>query len=69
MKTKKTKIHCQEVDKLMNGKMPFITRHGISLLFLLLLCIGVILYFSDGTAQRLITEIVAHTIKKSSLKF
>lgn len=51
--------HCPEVENLIEGKIPFVTRHGITLVVLVLLGTAIILFLSKGTPQRLIEEIIS----------
>lgn len=59
MRTNNIRRHCPEVESLMEGKMPFVTRHGITLVVLVLLGVTIILFLSKGTPQRLIEEIIS----------
>ncbi len=64
----KTRNHCPEVDKLMKGKMPFITRHGITLLVAVLIVIAFILFLSKGAEQQLMKDMIDYTLKQISTK-
>lgn len=64
MKPKNIPRHCNEVEKLMGGKMPFVTRYGITLVVFALIIIAIILLFSKGEAQHLMKEMVEHTKKQ-----
>lgn len=55
--------HCPEVEELMGGKMPFVTRYGITLVFLIFITLGAILLLSKGPCQQLMQEILEHTIE------
>lgn len=50
--------HCPEVEKLMEGPMPFITRHGITLVALMLLLIATVLFLSGGKAGQMVKDMV-----------
>ena len=50
--------HCPEVEKLMEGPMPFVTRHGITLVALALLLIAAVLCLSGGKAGLMVKEMV-----------
>lgn len=56
--------HCPEVEDLMGGKMPFVTRYGITLTVGVLLVIGVVLFFSDGALSQLVTEMLEYTARQ-----
>lgn len=56
--------HCSEVEKLMKGRMPFITRYGISIVVLVLVVIVVILLFFGDTTHNLIIEMIHHTFEQ-----
>lgn len=62
--------HCPEVENLMEGKMPLVTRCGITfvVLVLLLLVIVTSLFFFGGAPQQLMKEIIEHTIEQIKLK-
>ena len=64
MKTNDIHRHCSEVENLMEGKMPFITRYGIIIVVFVLLAIITILLLSEGTSHQLIKEMIEHTIKQ-----
>jgi hypothetical protein len=64
MKTNDIHRHCPEVENLMEGKMPFITRYGIIIVVFVLLAIITILLLSEGTSHQLIKEMIEHTIKQ-----
>ncbi len=68
MKTDNMHPHCPEVENLMGGKMPFVTRCGITLVALVFLLIVVILLLSDGVPQQLMRGIAKHTIEQIKLK-
>ena len=61
--------HSPEVEKLMQGKQPFVTRHGITIVALILILVGVILSLTEGTAQQLMRELINHTIEEIRVKF
>lgn len=56
--------HCPEVEDLMGGKMPFMTRYGITLIVGVLFVIGVALFFSDGALRQLVTEMLEYTVRQ-----
>lgn len=64
METNNMNRHCPEVEKLMGGKMPFVTRCGITLVLLVIFIVMVFLLLSEGTSQRLMKEMIKHTIEQ-----
>lgn len=54
--------HCPEVEKLMEGKFPFITRHGITLVALVLLLIATVLFLSGGKAGQMVKDMVEQVL-------
>lgn len=54
--------HCPEVEKLMEGKFPFITRHGITLVALVLLLIATVLFPSGGKAGQMVKDMVEQVL-------
>lgn len=60
--------HCPEVENLMGGKMPFVTRYGITLVTLIILVAVLFLLLSEGTSQQLIKEMIEHTVKQITNK-
>lgn len=68
MKDKNIRRHCPEVEKLMGGKMPFVTRHGITLVLLTLILVAIILFSSKGAPQQLMEEIIEYTLGQITSK-
>ena len=64
MKANDIHRHCPEVENLMKGRMPFITRDGITIVVFVLLAIITILLLSEGTSHQLMKEMIEHTIKQ-----
>lgn len=60
--------HCSEVEKLLVGKMPFVTRYGITIIALIIFFIISILLSSEGTPQRLMKGMIEHTIEQITSK-
>lgn len=54
--------HCPEVENLMRGKIPFVTRYGITLVVLVFLVISIGLFLSEGSSQQLVKEMIEHII-------
>lgn len=69
MNTKNKHNHCPEVEDLMGGKMPFVTRYGILLVTLVILIIMAIMLLSDGPAQQLGKELIMHTVEQMTSRF
>lgn len=61
--------HCPEVEKLMGGKMPFVTRYGITIVAIVIFSVAVILFLSEGTFQMLIRKIIKYTIEQMEGKY
>lgn len=68
MDVKNIHHHCPEVEKLMNGKMPFITRFGVTLVAMAVLCAFLITLLTDGALQKLVKEMIAYTIEHIASK-
>lgn len=56
--------HCPEVENLMDGKMPFVTRWGVVLVVIVIISIAAIFSLSEGTSQHLMNEIIKHTVEQ-----
>lgn len=63
-KIKNIRQHCPEVESLMGGKMPFVTRWGIVLVVIIILSIVTIFSLSEGTSQHLMDDMIKHTIEQ-----
>ena len=61
---KSTHRHCSEVEELMNGKKPFVTRYGITLLLVVLTLIVVFLFMAQGQSQQLVCDIVKYAFEQ-----
>lgn len=70
MDMKKNDIHrhCPEVEKLLVGKKPFVTRYGITIVTLIIFSIVAILLLSEGAPQRLMKGMIKHTIEQITSK-
>ena len=62
MEQKNSRQHCPEVESLMGGKMPFVTRWGITLVALVMCMVAAGLALSDGACQQLVKDMVSHII-------
>ena len=60
--------HSPEVERLMSGKLPFVTRHGITIVALILVLVGIILSLTEGSSQKLMRELINFTIGEIRLK-
>lgn len=68
MKTNNIHRHCPEVENLMGGKMPFVTRYGITLVALAIAAIVILLLLSEGASQHLMKEMIEHTMEQIKSK-
>lgn len=68
MKKNDLRLHCPEVESLMGGKMPFITRYGITLVVVALIAIVFMLYISGGSLHQLMREMIENTLEQIKLK-
>lgn len=63
-KIKNIRQHCPEVENLMDGKMPFVTRWGIVFVVIIILSFITIFSLSEGTSQHLMDDMIKHTIEQ-----
>lgn len=63
-KIKNIRRHCPEVENLMNGKMPFVTRWGITFVVIIILSIAAIFSLSEGTSRDLMNEMIKRTVEQ-----
>lgn len=61
--------HCPEVEELMEGKLPFVTRHGITLVALVLLLTAAILFLSGGKAGQMVKDMVEQMLPQVMKEF
>lgn len=61
--------HCPEVETLMGGKMPFVTRHGITLVAIVLIIASVFILISDGVPHHFLKEAATHIIEHIKMNF
>ncbi|KWW28697.1 MAG: hypothetical protein AUK63_1801 [bacterium P3] len=67
-KTYNIRKHCPEVENLMSGKLPFITKYGITVvLFVLIITVAGLLEFGVIPKQ-LMLDILDHTIEQLKIK-
>lgn len=69
MESKDIRRHCPEVDRLMGGKLPFVTRYGITLVAVALAVVVVLLLLSRGELHRLMMQAIDHTLDQIRSKF
>ena len=60
--------HCPEVETLMGGKMPFITRFGITLVIIVIIVVVSILFVSGGSSHQLMKEMIENTLEQIKVK-
>lgn len=68
MNKKEIHRHCPEVENMMGGKMPFITRYGIALVAFSFLVVALLL-MSEGTSLQLMKEMVKHVMEQLMSKY
>ncbi len=54
MENERNDRHCAEVKELMGGKMPFVTRHGITIVIAVIDIVVGLLSFMDGEVAELV---------------
>lgn len=60
--------HCPEVEILMGGKMPFITRYGITLVIVALFIVVFMLFVSGGSPHQLMKDMIENTLEQMKAK-
>lgn len=60
--------HCPEVENLMDGRMPLVTRCGITIVTLIILVIVVFSLLLEETSQWLMKEMIKHSIEQITNK-
>lgn len=61
---KEEKQHCPEVERLMGGRLPFVTRHGITIVAVILVLVCAGLLWSGGAPRQLMEDIMEHTVQQ-----
>ena len=61
---KQQKQHCPEVERLMGGRLPFVTRYGITIVVIVMALVGAGLLLSGGPSQQLMRDIMEHTVQQ-----
>ena len=65
---KKQELHSPEVERLMRGRLPFVTRHGITIVALLMALVCAGLFRWGGLPGQLMKEIVEQTVQQIAKK-
>lgn len=66
--TEERRRHCAEVEELMEGKMPFVTRHGVTLVVAAIALVLALLLMMDGEAAALVREMAGHIMRQVSAR-
>lgn len=61
---RKEDMHSPEVKRLLNGRLPFVTRYGITIVAAVMVLVGAAWAASGGPAQQLLRNMVKHTIEE-----
>ena len=67
-KTQDSGRHCAEVEELMEGKLPFVTRHGVTAVIAALAIVMALLFMMDGDAGELIRGMVENIMQGISAR-
>ncbi len=59
----KSHLHSPEVEKLMQGKLPFVTCHGITCVTIILIAVCMVLLLTEGVSQQLMRQMIDHTVE------
>lgn len=65
-KTQDSGRHCAEVEELMKGKPPFVTRHGVTAVIAVITIAMALLFMMDGDSGELIRGMAEHIIQRLS---
>lgn len=68
MRKSDIRLHCPEVENLMGGKMPFVTRYGITIVVIAIIAVGIMLYISGGSTHQLMKEMIVNTLEQIKIK-
>lgn len=55
--------HSPEVEQLIQGKLPFVTRHGITCIIIILFVVCAAILLTEGAFQQLIKQMIDYTIE------
>ena len=61
-------MHSPEVEQLMQGRLPFVTRHGITWVIIALVAICSMVMMTEGTPQQLMKQMIDHTVEQIKAK-
>ena len=61
---KEEQQHCPEVERLMGGRLPFVTRHGITIVAVILVLVCAGLLWAGGASRQLMEDIMEHTVQQ-----
>lgn len=61
--------HCPEAEQLMGTNIPFVTRHGVTVVLLVMIILGICFMLSDGPMQQLVKDILCYTIEQIISRF
>lgn len=67
-KTDDNRRHCMEVEELMDGKMPFVTRHGVTAVVAVIILAMALLLSTDSVISELIRDMTDQILKQASAK-
>ena len=57
-----------EVEELMDGKMPFVTRHGVTAVVAVIILAMALLLSADSVVSELIRDMTEQILKQASAK-
>lgn len=60
--------HSPEVEQLMQGRLPFVTRHGITWVIVILVVMCSLILLTEGDSQRLMKQMIDHTVEQIKTK-
>ncbi len=60
--------HSPEVEQLMQGRLPFVTRHGITWVIVILVVACSLVLLTEGDSQRLMKQMIDHTVEQIKAK-
>ncbi|MGM9674179.1 MAG: hypothetical protein ACI3X9_01755 [Bacteroidaceae bacterium] len=63
---KQRNLHCPEVERLMSGKLPFVTLHGITIVIIIIILACVCLWCTGGKAWQITSDMIAHVLERMS---
>ena len=63
---KQRNLHCPEVERLMNGKLPFVTLHGITIVIIVIILSCACLWCTGGKAWQITSDMIMHILIRMS---